>query len=65
MHAFNTKLSKGEIITMNFRSIAIVASQVSFTFDVNDVFLINKMEIDHERKNKVKISNLKPLVPSL
>jgi hypothetical protein len=65
MHAFNTKLSKGEIITMNFRSIATVANQVSFTFDVNDVFLINKMEIDHERKNKVKISNLKALAPSL
>ncbi len=50
---------------MNFRSIATVANQVSFTFDVNDVFLINKMEIDHERKNKVKISNLKALAPSL
>ncbi len=42
-----------------------MASQVSFTFDVNEVFLINKMEIDHERENKVKISNLKPLAPSL
>jgi hypothetical protein len=50
---------------MNFRSIATMASQVSFTFDVNDVFLINKMEIDHEKKNKVNINNLKPLAPSL
>jgi len=50
---------------MNYRSIATMASQVSFTFDVNDVFLINKMEIDHEKKNKIKISNLKPLTLSL
>jgi hypothetical protein len=56
---------RGKIITMNYRSIATMASQVSFTFDVNDVFLINKMEIDHEKKNKIKISNLKPLALSL
>lgn len=42
-----------------------MASQVSFTFDVNDVFLINKMKIVYQRKNKLKISNLKPLAPSL
>jgi hypothetical protein len=52
-------------ISMDPMPMTTLASQVSFTFDVNDVFLINKMEIDHEKKNKVKISNLKPLAPSL
>jgi hypothetical protein len=38
---------------------ATTASQFSSTFDVHDTFLLGKMYINHEKKNKVKISNLK------
>jgi hypothetical protein len=44
---------------VNFKSMATLASQFSSTYDVNDVFLVGKMDINNERKNKVKISKLK------
>jgi hypothetical protein len=46
-------------MVVNFKSMATMASQFSSTFDVNDVFLLRKMDINNERKNKVKFSNLK------
>jgi hypothetical protein len=44
---------------VNFKSMATIANQFSSTSDITDVFLLGKMDINNERKNKVKISNLK------
>jgi hypothetical protein len=48
------KLTKGKITTMNFRNMAIMAIQFSFTSDVCDVFLLSKMDMNCERKGKKK-----------
>jgi hypothetical protein len=58
-----TKLCKGEIMTMNFRNMAIMANWFSLTFNVHDafLFLLRKMDINYERKKKVKITHLKML----
>jgi hypothetical protein len=54
-----TKLCKGEIMTVNSRSMAIMAHQFSLTSNVHDALLLGKMDINCERKNKVKINHLK------
>jgi hypothetical protein len=46
-------------MVVNFKSMATIANKFSSTSDVNDVFLLSKMDINNERKNKVNISNLK------
>jgi hypothetical protein len=38
---------------------ATMASCFSITFQIRDTFLANKVEIDYEKLNKVKINNLK------
>lgn len=43
---------------MNFRSTPTMASWFSFTFNVH-IFLLGKMNINNERKKRVKINNLK------
>ncbi len=47
----------GKIMTMNSRSMASMANQFSFTFNVCDVFLLGKMDINYKRKNRVKNEN--------
>ncbi len=50
------KLNKGEIIVMNSKTMATMASQFSSTFYVHDAFLLRKMDINHEEKNlKLKL----------
>jgi hypothetical protein len=53
MQAPTEKLTKGKIMMMNFRNMATMVNQFSFTFDFHDAFSIGKMEINYERKNKV------------
>jgi hypothetical protein len=52
-----SKLSMGKIMTMNSRSMASMANQFSFTFNVCDAFLLGKMDINYKRKNRVKNEN--------
>jgi hypothetical protein len=59
MQGPKTKLNKGKISTVNFKNMATMAIRFSFASNVHDAFLLNKMGINHERKNKVKVSNLK------
>lgn len=44
------KLSKGEITTMNSKTMATMASQFSSTSDVHDASLLRKMNINCEKK---------------
>jgi hypothetical protein len=53
MQAPDGKLTKGKIMILNFRSMATMVNQFSYTFDFHDAFSIGKMEINCERKNKV------------
>jgi hypothetical protein len=58
MQGLRAKLSKWEIVTMNSKIVAIVASRFSFMSNVYDAFLLRKMDINHEgKKNKVKIND--------
>jgi hypothetical protein len=52
------KLSKREIITVNSRNIATMASQIFSMSYVNDAFLLGNMDLKCGRKKK-KINNLK------
>jgi hypothetical protein len=52
------KLTKGEITTMNFRNMVIMAIQFFFASNVCDAFFLSKMDINYERKEKIYI-NLK------
>jgi hypothetical protein len=59
MQGLRAKLNKGEIATMNSKTMATMASQLSSMSNVYDAFLLRKMDINHEgKKNKVKINNL-------
>ncbi len=58
MEAFGAKLTKGKIVAMNSKNMATMANQLSSTSNVHDAFLLGKMNINHDKKNKVKISNL-------
>jgi hypothetical protein len=51
--------TKGEILAMNYKGMATMASQFSFTSNVHNVFLLRKMDIYHERKNKEILKHLK------
>jgi hypothetical protein len=44
--------TKGEIMAMNYKGMATMTSWFSFTSNVHNVFLVRKMNIYHERKNK-------------
>jgi hypothetical protein len=56
MQGHMAKLNKGEIIVMNSKTMATMASQFSSTFYVHDAFLLRKMDINHEEKNlKLKL----------
>jgi hypothetical protein len=46
------KLSKGEITTMNSKTMATMASQFSSTSDVHDASLLRKMNINCGKKIK-------------
>lgn len=60
MQGLRAKLNKGEIATMNSKTMATMASQFSSMSNVYDAFLLRKMDINHEgKKSKVKINNLK------
>ncbi len=59
MQGLKAKVSKGEITNMNFKNTATITSRFSFTFNVYDAFLSRKMNVNREKKNKVKINNLK------
>jgi hypothetical protein len=59
MQGLKAKVSKGEIIGMNFKNMATITSRLSSTSNVYDAFLLTKMNVNHERKNKIKINNLK------
>ncbi len=48
-------------MTMNFKNITTMANRFSLTSNVHDAFLLGKMDINCERKNKVKINHLKML----
>jgi hypothetical protein len=58
MQGLKAKLSKGEIMTMNSKTIATMASWPSYMSNVHDAFLLRKMDINCEGK-KLKINNLK------
>jgi hypothetical protein len=44
---------------MNSKSMATMASQFYLTFDICNVFSLHKMNINCERKNKIKTNKLK------
>ncbi len=46
------KLTKGEITTTNIKNMAIMAIPISFASNVYDAFLLSKMDINCERKEK-------------
>jgi hypothetical protein len=56
-----SKLTKGEITTMKSSNMATMASWLLSTFDVHDFFWLNKKNINHERKSKIKSDNLKQI----
>jgi hypothetical protein len=58
MQAFGAKLTKGKIVAMNSKNVATMANQLSSTSNVHDAFLLGKMNINHDKNNKVKIYNL-------
>ncbi len=59
MQHLKTKVSKGEIRSMNFRNMTTITSLFFSMSNVCDVFLLRKMNDNCKRKNKVKINNLK------
>jgi hypothetical protein len=59
MHTFISKLIMKEITTTKFKSTSTMARWFSITPNVHDVFLLGKMNINHERKKRVKTKNLK------
>ncbi len=54
-----SKLTKWEITTMKSSNMATMASWLLSTFDVHDFFWLDKININHERKSKIKSDNLK------
>jgi hypothetical protein len=47
------------MLQLQSRSVATKASHFPVSLEIYDALLATKMDINHERKNKVKISNLK------
>jgi len=58
MQTFGAKLTKGKIVAMNSKNMATMANQLSSTSNVHEAFLLGKMNINHDKRNKVKNSNL-------
>jgi hypothetical protein len=58
MQAFGAKLTKGKIVAMNSKNMATMANQLSSISNVHDAFLLGKMNVNHDKKNKVKMNNL-------
>jgi hypothetical protein len=50
---------RGDIMIVNSKNMATMLNHFSSSSNVCDVFLLGKMDINNERKNKVKTSNLK------
>jgi hypothetical protein len=51
-----TKLCKGEIMTMNSKSMATMANQFSLTSNVHDAFLLGNMDIIVKGRTKLKLT---------
>jgi hypothetical protein len=49
------QIPKAKILQMQFWNMAKMASQFSSTFNIHDVFLANKTDINHERNPKYRI----------
>jgi hypothetical protein len=47
------------MLKLQSRSLAIITSHFPVSLEIYDALLTTKMDINHEHKNKVKISNLK------
>ncbi len=56
---FEKPKTKQEMLQLQSRSLATMASHFPMTLEIYDALLAAKMDINHECKNKVKISNLK------
>jgi hypothetical protein len=57
MQGIRAKLNKGEIATMNFKTLATMVSQFSSTSNVHDAFLLGKMDINREgKKTKLELT---------
>jgi hypothetical protein len=54
-----TKAAK--MLQSQSKSMATIASHYVSTFEIQDVFLVCKVEINNEHKKKIKINNLKAL----
>jgi hypothetical protein len=52
-------MTKHNMLQLQSRSFATMASCFQVSLEICDALLVTKMDINHERKNKVKISNLK------
>jgi hypothetical protein len=52
-------VTKVEMLHNQFKNMAMVASHFSSTFEIYNVFLVSKVEINNEWKKKIKIKNLK------
>jgi len=50
---------KHNLLQLQSRSFATMASCFQVSLEIRDALLVTKMDINHECKNKVKISNLK------
>jgi hypothetical protein len=50
---------KSKMLQPQFKCLATVASRFQMSSEIHDALLFTKMDINHECKNKVKISNLK------
>ncbi len=56
---FEKLKTKQKMLQLQSRNLATMASHFLMSLEIYDVVLAAKMDINHEHKNKVKISNLK------
>ncbi len=56
---FEKLKTQQEMLKLQSRSLAIITSHFPVSLEIYDALLTTKMDINHEHKNKVKISNLK------
>jgi hypothetical protein len=49
------------MLKYQFKNMVIIIIHFSTTFDIQNAFLVSKVEINNHRLNKVKISNLKTI----
>lgn len=54
-------MTKVEMLQSQSKSMAIVASYYTSTYEIYDVFLVGKVEINNEYKKIIKINNLKAI----